>query len=272
MRSCLCSYATRRELVETGSPYAVGPGRVLTRQGGPFKVFTLFARAWREHGRRGKPPHSPAGGVPGRPRTILAELDAHPSGDGEGVRSFVNELAWREFYADVLWHHPGSAWRDLRGSLAGMRYDEGPEVDALVEAWMQGRTGFPFVDAGMRQLLGEGWMHNRVRMAPSYGTWRAPPFTNRGATTAATRTDTLSRSSITARNGVRPCVAMTCVNPLRDGTRRIDRYRALRPLRCRRIRCSPRTRRRPATGPPAVRPWPDTGPPGRRAPADRRQD
>jgi len=45
-----------------------------------------------------------------------------------------------------------------------MPYDHGPGVEDLVEAWRQGRTGYPFVDAGMRQLLAEGWMHNRVRM------------------------------------------------------------------------------------------------------------
>ncbi|MBB1033361.1 deoxyribodipyrimidine photo-lyase, partial [Dietzia sp. CQ4] len=64
----------------------------------------------------------------------------------------------------VLWHRPRSAWRDLRDTLEGMDYDEGPETAALVEAWQQGLTGYPFVDAGMRQLRAEGWMHNRVRM------------------------------------------------------------------------------------------------------------
>ena len=98
------------------------------------------------------------------PRTILAELADHPGSDSEGARRFVTELAWREFYADVLWHRPRSAWRDLRDTLEGMDYDEGPETAALVEAWQQGLTGYPFVDAGMRQLRAEGWMHNRVRM------------------------------------------------------------------------------------------------------------
>ncbi|MFN8169696.1 MAG: FAD-binding domain-containing protein [Candidatus Nanopelagicales bacterium] len=53
-------------------------------------------------------------------------------------------------------------WLDPR--FAEMEYDEGPEADARFEAWRAGRTGYPFVDAGMRQLLAEGWMHNRVRM------------------------------------------------------------------------------------------------------------
>jgi deoxyribodipyrimidine photo-lyase len=87
------------------------------------------------------------------PRSLLAEIP-HTS-------TYATELAWREFYADVLWHTPSSAWEDLKPALKGMRYDD-PE-DAI-EAWRTGTTGFPIVDAGMRQLLHTGWMHNRVRM------------------------------------------------------------------------------------------------------------
>ena len=87
------------------------------------------------------------------PRSLLADLDP--------ASSFATELAWREFYADVLWHAPSSAWSDLRPGLSAMTYDD-PE-DA-VEAWRTGTTGYPIVDAGMRQLREIGWMHNRVRM------------------------------------------------------------------------------------------------------------
>ena len=90
------------------------------------------------------------------PRSLLAEV-----GDGAGTSRFEAEIAWREFYADVLWHSPDSAWRDLKPALGEMRYDE-PE--AAIESWRTGTTGFPIVDAGMRQLIHEGWMHNRVRM------------------------------------------------------------------------------------------------------------
>lgn len=94
------------------------------------------------------------------PRTILAAVAA--SGvRGDGPDRYVTELAWREYSADVLWHRPDSAWADLRGVLARMAYDE---PGASLTAWRAGRTGFPFVDAGMRQLLTEGWMPNRVRM------------------------------------------------------------------------------------------------------------
>jgi deoxyribodipyrimidine photo-lyase len=92
------------------------------------------------------------------PRTILADL-----GDGDEV--FRKEIAWREFYADVFHQRPES----IRVSLDG-RYDtdfpwaQGPEADLLFDAWTLGQTGYPMVDAGMRQLRETGWMHNRVRM------------------------------------------------------------------------------------------------------------
>lgn len=92
------------------------------------------------------------------PRTLLADLAPRRS---DAARRYRDELTWREFYADVLWHRPGSAWADLRPELAGLRYDDA--ADAL-DAWREGRTGYPIVDAGMRQLRASGWMHNRVRM------------------------------------------------------------------------------------------------------------
>jgi deoxyribodipyrimidine photo-lyase len=93
------------------------------------------------------------------PRTLLADLDDSPANT-----VFRKEIAWREFYADVLHHAPASArtWLDPR--FGAMEHDAGAEADARFAAWCAGRTGFPFVDAGMRQLLAEGWMHNRVRM------------------------------------------------------------------------------------------------------------
>jgi deoxyribodipyrimidine photo-lyase len=93
------------------------------------------------------------------PRTILAEL-----GDSDGEIVYAKEIAWREFYADVLWHNPNSLTEYYDAKFANMRYDIGKEADAKLRAWKEGRTGFPMVDAGMRQLLADGWMHNRVRM------------------------------------------------------------------------------------------------------------
>ena len=83
---------------------------------------------------------------------------------GSGAERFRAELAWREFYADVLWHQPRSAWECLRPATGGIELDTGPDADTRFAAWAEGRTGYPIVDAGMRQLRAEAWVHNRVRM------------------------------------------------------------------------------------------------------------
>ncbi len=95
------------------------------------------------------------------PRTLLADIAGQT---GRGPHTFVNELAWREFYADVLWHHPDSARHYLQPKFKEMPFSSGETAEAHFTAWTLGRTGYPMVDAGMRQLLAEGWMHNRVRM------------------------------------------------------------------------------------------------------------
>ncbi len=92
------------------------------------------------------------------PRTMLADLARKRSAGAEAYR---RELAWREFCADLLARHPHAAWKPLRPEFDKMQYDEPGE---LFDAWCAGRTGFPFVDAGMRQLAETGFMHNRVRM------------------------------------------------------------------------------------------------------------
>ena len=93
------------------------------------------------------------------PRTLLAGL-----ADSAGHNVFRKEIAWREFYADVLWHNQHTATDYYEPRFKQMRYDQGPDAKAKLVAWQQGKTGFPMVDAGMRQLLSTGWMHNRVRM------------------------------------------------------------------------------------------------------------
>ena len=92
------------------------------------------------------------------PRTLLADLAPLRS---SGAEAYVRELAFREFYAEILWQRPDSAARYYNRELEAMDYDEPGEA---LDAWKAGRTGIPIVDAGMRQLMGEGWMHNRVRM------------------------------------------------------------------------------------------------------------
>ncbi len=93
------------------------------------------------------------------PRQILNRL-----GRGKGEQTFMNELCWREFYADVLYHRPDSARRSFNPTMRKMEVDGGKRADERFEAWCDGMTGYPIVDAGMRQLRAQGWMHNRVRM------------------------------------------------------------------------------------------------------------
>jgi deoxyribodipyrimidine photo-lyase len=94
------------------------------------------------------------------PRTMLADL-ATAAASRPAIDTYRSELAWREFYADVLARRPDSGRDYYRAEFAGMEYDPPGEQFG---AWCEGRTGFPIVDAGMRQLRAEGWMHNRVRM------------------------------------------------------------------------------------------------------------
>jgi deoxyribodipyrimidine photo-lyase len=106
------------------------------------------------------------------PRQLMADLteieaaadSADLSSVREGIRVFSSEIAWREFYADVLFHQPITAWRNLNPKMDAMRVDTDQAAQGRFERWAQGRTGFGIVDAGMRQLLATGWMHNRVRM------------------------------------------------------------------------------------------------------------
>jgi deoxyribodipyrimidine photo-lyase len=216
------------ELVRTGSPYAVAPGRVTKDNGDPYRVFTPFSRAWQEHGWRAPADSASAtvrwaegmdgttipddpdlpGGLDlpeageaaasrrwydflehhladygadrdrpdlpstsrmsvylkwgaAHPRTLLHDLARR---GGKGAQRYRTELAWREFYADVLWHQPESARKCLQERFTAMRLDSGKTADDRFEAWATGHTGFPIVDAGMRQLRSEAWVHNRVRM------------------------------------------------------------------------------------------------------------
>lgn len=219
----------RGELVRSGSPYAVAPGRVRKDDGDPFKVFTPFRRAWTEHGWRKpaetdadtvdwQPPPTTAGAVdipkdalldaelpdageaaaharwreflddavseygparnrpdqPGtsrmsqhlkfgaiHPRTMLADLARFRSESAEVYRT---EIAWREFYADVLYQRPDSARHNYDRSFDALPTASGAAARTAFDAWCEGRTGFPIVDAGMRQLRADAWMHNRLRM------------------------------------------------------------------------------------------------------------
>jgi deoxyribodipyrimidine photo-lyase len=81
-----------------------------------------------------------------------------------GAASWRGELAWREFFAHVLAAHPRLAGESFRQELDTIEWAAGADADDAASAWREGRTGFPFVDAGMRQLVATGWMHNRARL------------------------------------------------------------------------------------------------------------
>lgn len=78
-----------------------------------------------------------------------------------GASTFLDELAWRDFFFQVLWHHPRVAHEAFRHEYAQLQW---PGDAGLFAAWCEGRTGYPIVDAGMRELVTTGYMHNRVRM------------------------------------------------------------------------------------------------------------
>ncbi|PWW63441.1 deoxyribodipyrimidine photo-lyase [Actinokineospora spheciospongiae] len=89
----------------------------------------------------------------------VTELLHRVGNRSEGARAFARQLAWRDFHHQVLAARPDSAHDDLRP-----RGDRWRRSEEDLDAWRAGRTGYPIVDAGMRQLAREGWMHNRARL------------------------------------------------------------------------------------------------------------
>ncbi|HRK87408.1 MAG TPA: deoxyribodipyrimidine photo-lyase [Alcaligenes faecalis] len=85
---------------------------------------------------------------------------AWPS-DSQGAATWLSELIWREFYQQFLWHHPESATQSFKPVYRDLPY---PNRQDWFQAWCEGRTGYPVVDAAMRQLNQSGYMHNRLRM------------------------------------------------------------------------------------------------------------
>ncbi|HET9700461.1 MAG TPA: deoxyribodipyrimidine photo-lyase [Burkholderiales bacterium] len=80
---------------------------------------------------------------------------------GEGAETWLKELVWREFYSQLLWHHPRVAEHAFRPEFDAIPF---PNDAGKFAAWCEGRTGYPLVDAAMRQLNRSGYMHNRLRM------------------------------------------------------------------------------------------------------------
>jgi deoxyribodipyrimidine photo-lyase len=86
---------------------------------------------------------------------------AVPATARQSIHSYVNELIWREFYMQILAHFPTVIDRDFSDLFLSLQWDEN---DSVFQRWCEGNTGFPIVDAGMRELNATGFMHNRVRM------------------------------------------------------------------------------------------------------------
>lgn len=85
----------------------------------------------------------------------------HPSCDLQSADNFLSELGWREFSYHLLYHYPSLPNNNFKGEFDRMPWQQDPE---RLKAWQQGQTGYPIVDAGMRELWRTGYMHNRVRM------------------------------------------------------------------------------------------------------------
>ncbi len=225
VRDALATVSDGVPLEESGSPYLVSPGRVTKGDGTPYKVFTPFYAAWRQHGwrapaktgatsarwidpadvggtvdipagdaeldhpageaaalagwrtfvesslagyadERNRPDHDGTSRMSAHlkfgtihPRTMAADL-----GSGKGGQAYLRELAFRDFYANVVYSWPDSTWWNWNKNFDRIEVDEDEDAKKRFEAWKAGRTGFPIVDAGMRQLAETGFMHNRVRM------------------------------------------------------------------------------------------------------------
>jgi len=83
---------------------------------------------------------------------------------GAGAPVWLSELIWREFYAQILYHHPHVVERAFKPAYDAIAWETGPQAEELFAAWCEGRTGYPLVDAAMAQINQTGFMHNRLRM------------------------------------------------------------------------------------------------------------
>jgi deoxyribodipyrimidine photo-lyase len=106
--------------------------------------------------------HLRFGTVPVRQLARLAFERAQAGSEGAAV--WLSELIWRDFYHQVLHHHPHVVERSFKPDYDRIEWEQGPRADALFAAWREGRTGYPLVDAAMAQINQTGYMHNRLRM------------------------------------------------------------------------------------------------------------
>jgi deoxyribodipyrimidine photo-lyase len=97
-------------------------------------------------------------------RRLAREAHARAAAGSRGAQVWLSELIWRDFYHQILHHHPRVATRAFKPEYDRIQWEHGQHGEALFAAWCQGRTGYPLVDAAMRQLNQTGYMHNRLRM------------------------------------------------------------------------------------------------------------
>ncbi len=96
------------------------------------------------------------------PRQVWHAVKSGGHGDSGGADAFIRELGWREFAHSILFHFPHTTTQPMYEKYRHFPWRE--RHGDLLESWKRGRTGYPIVDAGMRELWATGWMHNRVRM------------------------------------------------------------------------------------------------------------
>ena len=97
-------------------------------------------------------------------RTLAREAWSRAQGGSEGAQVWLSELVWRDFYHQILHHHPRVIGHCFKPEYDAIRWDHGKHADALFTAWCEGRTGYPLIDAAMMQINQTGYMHNRLRM------------------------------------------------------------------------------------------------------------
>jgi deoxyribodipyrimidine photo-lyase len=97
-------------------------------------------------------------------RRLAREAWSRVQAGSRGAEVWLSELIWRDFYHQVLHHHPRVVGHAFRPEYDRITWETGKTADAQFDAWCRGRTGYPLVDAAMRQLLETGYMHNRLRM------------------------------------------------------------------------------------------------------------
>lgn len=95
---------------------------------------------------------------------VRRALEGMRSGDGRGCSTWLSELIWRDFYFMILYQNPRVIQYSFKEVYDEIVWERGAAADAMFEAWCRGETGYPLVDAAMRQLNQTGYMHNRLRM------------------------------------------------------------------------------------------------------------